>query len=168
MHGNGFSHSGFASSGGAFRHPSGMSGMHHSASGSPTGSHRTHMTGGAHHMHVASGHHTHVASNGTPSGFSHGKASWKQNGGTPPGWSHGKKTGWGCTPGSAGCKPPGLAKKASGTTASGTTSASHTRVASSGPPTGSTSRASHARSTPVSFGTRPALHKHAQPSGVLP
>lgn len=34
-----------------------------------------------------------------------------RNGWTPPGWSHGKKTGWGCTPGSANCMPPGLAKK---------------------------------------------------------
>lgn len=47
----------------------------------------------------------------TPAGFSRGKAGWKQNGGTPPGWSHGNKTGWGCTAGSAGCMPPGLAKK---------------------------------------------------------
>jgi hypothetical protein len=28
--------------------------------------------------------------------------------GQPPGWSHGKKKGWGCTPGTRGCVPPGL------------------------------------------------------------
>jgi hypothetical protein len=27
---------------------------------------------------------------------------------TPHGWSEGRKTGWGCKPGSRGCKPPGL------------------------------------------------------------
>jgi hypothetical protein len=46
-----------------------------------------------------------------PAGFSQGNANWKQNGGTPPGWSKGKKTGWGCTPGSSGCVPPGQSKK---------------------------------------------------------
>ena len=27
---------------------------------------------------------------------------------TPHGWSEGRKTGWGCKPGTRGCKPPGL------------------------------------------------------------
>jgi len=26
----------------------------------------------------------------------------------PPGWRHGRKMGWGCTPGTRGCIPPGL------------------------------------------------------------
>jgi len=62
-----------------------------------------------------------------PAGFNHGNASWKQNGGTPPGWSQGKKTGWGCTPGSNGCMPPGLAKKAGGNNGNGLQTTSSTR-----------------------------------------
>src|SRR5205085_5090791 len=77
------------------------------------GSGHVHLAG-SHHMRLASAHHTHLANGGAPAGFSHGHASWKQNGGTPPGWSHGNKTGWGCSPGSSGCMPPGLANKQTG------------------------------------------------------
>jgi hypothetical protein len=93
--GGGFSHGGF----GGFRH-SGMSrmgGLHHAS---------FRHSGMGHHLRTAHIHHSH--SGLMPAGFSHGKASWKQNGGTPPGWSKGKKKGWNCTPGSSGCVPPGL------------------------------------------------------------
>lgn len=45
---------------------------------------------------------------GSPHGFASGGNRTGWTGNTPPGWSHGKKKGWGCTPGSVGCKPPGL------------------------------------------------------------
>jgi len=97
---------------------------------------------GGHHATQRNGHHKGFDDNEGPAGFSHGNASWKENGGTPPGWSHGNKTGWGCTPGSRNCMPPGLAKKqANGSRkkhADGTKQASHTK------------RASHSRMTPVS------------------
>src|SRR3569832_344528 len=67
MHSSGFGHSSFGHSSGGFRHSSGMSrtAMHHSG---PVG----------HHGVPQSSHHSHLASNGTPKGFSHGNASWKQ------------------------------------------------------------------------------------------
>jgi len=85
-----------------------------------------------------------MASNGTPQGFSHGNASWKQNGGTPPGWSHGNKTGWGCTPGSKGCMPPGLAKKQADAT--------------DRPVTHMPTAASPSRPTPASYKPQPVSH----------
>jgi len=85
-----------------------------------------------------------MASNGTPQGFSHGNASWKQNGGTPPGWSHGNKTGWGCSAGSKGCMPPGLAKKQADATDRPVT---HTPTPSS-----------PSRQTPASYKPQPVSH----------
>lgn len=91
---------GFGGHGGGFSHAS----FGHPSHGGPSsGFHHTVM------RHSPSAHSSHHS--GTPAGFTHGKASWKQNGGTPPGWSKGKKTGWGCTPGSSGCVPPGQSKK---------------------------------------------------------
>jgi hypothetical protein len=103
----------------------------------------------SHHIH----HHTRFANNGTPEGFSHGNASWKQNGGTPPGWSHGKKTGWGCTPGSKGCMPPGLAKKEE-------KPVSHTGMDS---PRSHTRMASQSGPTPVSYKNHPGSHTPGKP-----
>jgi hypothetical protein len=118
MHNSGFGqhygssgHSTFGHSSGTFRHSSGLSrtAMHHSRPIS-------------HHTALSSSHHTHLANNGTPAGFSHGNASWKQNGGTPPGWSHGNAS-WKQNGGT----PPGLAKKQG----NGIEPASHTPTASS-------------------------------------
>ena len=137
-HYSSFGHSTFGHSNGAFQHSSGMSrtAMHHSGSVS-------------HHAARGSSHHTHLANSGTPAGFSHGNASWKQNGGTPPGWSHGNKTGWGCKPGSSGCMPPGLAKKQG----NGIETASHRPTTSS------------SRMTPVSYTRRPtSAYSHPTPS----
>jgi len=120
MHRSSFGHPAFAHSSGhtMFRHAS----MHH-----VTMRHTSHLN---HHATLTRAHGTHFASNRSAAGFDHGKASWNQNGGTPPGWSHGNKTGWGCSPGSSGCMPPGLAKKQSG----GLQTASHVRPeTSSGP-----------------------------------
>jgi hypothetical protein len=102
-HGGGFSHAGFGPSTHSGFGPSSHSFSPRSSSMRPSsGLHHTVM------RHSPSAHSSHHS--GTPAGFTHGKASWKQNGGTPPGWSKGKKTGWGCTPGSSGCAPPGLSK----------------------------------------------------------
>jgi hypothetical protein len=96
-----FSHGGFGRTGfESFRH----NGIRHMG-----GLHRASFrhSGMSHRLRTAhTGHHGH--SGLMPSGFSHGKASWKQNGGTPPGWSKGNKKGWNCMPGSSGCVPPGL------------------------------------------------------------
>ena len=136
FHGGSFGHPTFASHQSTFGHASGLS---HTAM-----RHSSHLS---HHARLSSSHHTHFASNGSPAGFSHGNASWKKNGGTPPGWSHGNKTGWGCTPGSSGCMPPGLAKKQAGGTqpASHTPTASHSQMA---PRLASRMPVSHSRSTP--------------------
>jgi hypothetical protein len=94
----GFSHGGFGHSalGGGFGHSAMMrTSFRHSGS----------LRQNAVSRHLTSHHSSH---HGLPAGFSHGNASWKQHGGTPPGWSKGKKKGWGCTPGSSGCMPPGL------------------------------------------------------------
>src|SRR5436190_18464580 len=110
---------------------------------------RHHMRLASHHLashhYLAGSHHTHLAS-GSPGGFGHGNASWKQNGGTPPGWSHGNKTGWGCTPGSSRCMPPGLAKKQAN-------SHSHTRTAS---------HIRHARHTNVSLKNHSHTRLHSK------
>jgi hypothetical protein len=111
--------------------------------------------GGAMHQRGHSGHHAtankshnkhladkHRGNDGTPAGFGHGNASWKQNGGTPPGWSHGNKTGWGCTPGRAHCMPPGLAKKQGNG--------------------GHTAKASRSRMTPISY-RRAQTRTHSRP-----
>jgi hypothetical protein len=42
----------------------------------------------------------------TPPRFSHARKVGFHH--RPPGWSHGRKTGWGCTVGTANCRPPGL------------------------------------------------------------
>src|SRR5215467_15458922 len=89
---------------------------------------------------------------------------WKQNGGTPPGWSHGNKTGWGCTPGSSGCMPPGLAKKAGNETPSShtprmATPVSHTGpIAHSGPGSHSPRTATPGSHTGPNPPTRPGSH----------
>jgi hypothetical protein len=142
QHYHGFGHSTFGHSSGAFRHSSGMSrtAMHHPGPVS-------------HHTALRSSHHTHLAGNGTPAGFSHGNANWKQNGGTPPGWSHGNKIGWGCKPGSSGCMPPGLAKKQG----NGIEPVSHTP------------RTSSSRMTPVSYTHRPtSAYSHPTPTSRTP
>jgi len=112
-HGGGFSHAGFSPS----THTSFRPSTHSFGPSTHSRSLATHASAmrpssGLHHTvmrHSPSAHSSHHS--GTPAGFTHGKASWKQNGGTPPGWSKGKKTGWGCTPGSSGCVPPGQSKK---------------------------------------------------------
>jgi hypothetical protein len=118
-HGGGFSHAGFSPSTHTSFRPSTHSfgpSSHRFGPSTHSRSLATHTSAmrpssGLHHTvmrHSPSAHSSHHS--GTPAGFTHGKASWKQNGGTPPGWSKGKKTGWGCTPGSSGCAPPGLSK----------------------------------------------------------
>ena len=158
---------------------------HHTRiAGHPT-SHHSHMAGNHHPREAAGDRDRRVASDDRPAGFSHGNASWKQNGGTPPGWSHGNKTGWGCTPGSKGCMPPGLAKKAGANPAGANTPVSHTRTAShTGPiphtprmatpgshtpravtPVSHTPVTTHPRPTPASFRTQPASHTPGKPHG---
>jgi hypothetical protein len=59
--------------------------------------------GGGHGLGAASGF------SGSPPGFaSKGRHVGFAQGTVPRGWSKGRKKGWGCTPGSAGCIPPGL------------------------------------------------------------
>jgi hypothetical protein len=105
-HGGGFSHAGFGPRTHSFGPSTHSRGLHSAAFRPSSG-----IRHGAVMRHSPSSHSAHSSHSGTPAGFSHGKASWKQNGGTPPGWSKGKKTGWGCTPGSSGCSPPGQSKK---------------------------------------------------------
>jgi hypothetical protein len=108
---SGFRHSAFRRSGyggfgrGHFMHASRIRSYRHHPAIRTASLHAHHRLTTAH---VAS---HRVRLSGSPTGFGHGNASWKQNGGTPHGWSQGKKTGWGCSPGSNGCMPPGLAKK---------------------------------------------------------
>ena len=170
FHGGGSSHGGFGSmhnssfghsTSGHFQHSSGQhSSGQHSSGMTRTAMHRSgsHHAASSRHTHLASSHHTHVASDGTPQGFSHGNASWKQNGGTPPGWSHGNKTGWGCSPGSKGCMPPGLAKKQADATDQPTT---HTRTPAPStrtPSHSSPTPASPSRPTPASYKPQPVSH----------
>jgi hypothetical protein len=158
FHGGSFGHPTFASHQSMVRPSSGVShtAMRHS---SHVSSHAR--LASSHHTRLASSHHTHLASNGSPAGFSHGNASWKKNGGTPPGWSHGKKTGWGCTPGSSGCMPPGLAKKQAGgiQPASHSPTASHSQMT---PQLASRTPVSHSGNTP-----QPASHVPTPSSASL-
>jgi hypothetical protein len=122
-----FSHGGFAASTrsgsmhSAFSRSSSARTRSSSARGHSSRMTRTSMRRSGHfgHHSATGSHRTRLANSTSPARFGNGR----QNGGTPPGWSHGKKTGWGCTPGSSGCKPPGLAKKESG----GMASAANTR-----------------------------------------
>lgn len=55
------------------------------------------------------GHGGGFAAGGPPGFASPGhRAGWGAYASQPRGWSRGVKRGWGCTPGSIGCKPPGL------------------------------------------------------------
>jgi hypothetical protein len=45
---------------------------------------------------------------GLPPGFGSRGAAHRSWATVPPGWSKGNKRGWGCTPGTRGCVPPGL------------------------------------------------------------
>ncbi len=122
------------------------------------------------HRHALSTHSRHgtrltrAGRNGSlPAGFSHGNASWKQNGGTPAGWSQGKKTGWGCTPGSNGCMPPGLSKKG-GNGLSGPQPAARGLRASAQPrPRPVTQANTQSGPRPIAHAARPATHVKPQP-----